>query len=181
MSKISINLLPVEFLAEEIKKAKFYRIQAMGAAIILLMVFLSTVVVALRILQSQNISRIQNALSQSEKRISDLKNNQASLLLLKNRLTTINQFLGTPSKQSQMYTLITGLLPQSLAINTISVDKGGEVLVLAIASESDSLDNLITSLTSIEDNQDKISQVSLDSINRGRDGVYRISLKIKPK
>lgn len=181
MPKIAINLLPLEFRAAELKVAKFYKIQTIGIATVLLMTFLASLTVALRVLQSQNISRIQNQLTLSEGKVSGFKNTEGSLFLLKNRITAINQYLGIPSSQTQIYKIITELLPTDVSASSISVDKGGEVLVVAIAPDASSLDNLITNLTSKESNQDKISQVSLESINRGKDGIYRVSLKIKPK
>lgn len=181
MATLAINLLPVEFRQQQIKRAKFYKIQAAGVAIILLMVFLSSLTIALRILQSQNISQIKSKVTQSEQKISDFKTAQGSLILLKDRLTTINQYLGISSKQPQMYKLIAELLPAAITISSISIGKEGDVLMLAIAKDSDSLDNFMTNLTSREKNQDKISQVSLENLNRGRDGIYRFSFKIKPK
>ncbi len=181
MAKIAINLLPPEYGAQSLKEAKFYKIQAIGVATLLLMIFLASLTVFLRILQSQNITQVQNKLTASEQKISDLKNTQASLLLLKNRLTTINQYFGVPSKQTEMYKLITALLPATVSVSYISVEKTGEVLILAIAPDGNSLDSLITNLTTEESNQDKISQVSLEGINRGRDGIYRLSMKIKSK
>lgn len=181
MAKIAINLLPIEFRTQQITAARFYKIQAVGVAAVLVMFFLSALTIALRFLQSQNISQIQNKVIASEQKISDLKNTQGSMLLLKNRLTTINQYLGTASKQAQMYQLITTLLPASFSVSSISVDKDGEILISGVVPDSASLDNLINNLTSQSSNQDKISQVSLESINRGRDGVYRLSLKIKPR
>ena len=59
MSQIAINLLPYEFREQEIKRTKFYKLQSIGIGIIMLMVFLSSLTVALRVLQSQNISQIQ--------------------------------------------------------------------------------------------------------------------------
>ena len=51
--KIAINLLPIEFTEQEVKRAKFIKIQTIGVFVILLMVFLSSLSVALVILQSQ--------------------------------------------------------------------------------------------------------------------------------
>ncbi len=181
MTKIAINLLPIEFRTQALKNAKFYKIQTIGIVTILLMILLSSITVALRILQSQNISQIQDKLTQSEQKITKLKNIQASLFLLKNRLNTIDQFLGIPSKPSEIYELITKLTPATVSISSVSVSSTGEVLVLAAAPDGTALDSLITNLTSQENNEDKISQVSLESINRSKDGIYRISLKIKPK
>lgn len=181
MTDISINLLPIEFKQEEIKRTKFYKVQTVGVAIILLMTFLASLTVALRILQSQKIFQIKSRLAQAEEKISNLKTVQASLILLKNRLTAIDQYLGTPSKQSQIYQLVTELLPVNAAVSSISVDAAGEVIILVTIPDSSALDNLVNSLISRDKNQDKISQISLENINRGRDGIYRLNLKIKPK
>lgn len=181
MARISINLLPTEFLTQKLKSSKFYKVQAIGVAIILGMSFLVSLTIALRILQSDNIVQVQARLTEADRRVSDLKSTQASLVLLKDRLEVINQYLRIPSKQTSMYNLIDKLVPSSVFINTIVVDRSGEVQVVASLSDSQTLDNLITSLTAKESNQDIIKEVSIESLNRARDGLYRISLKIKPK
>ncbi len=177
--KISINLLPVEFTQAEVKRAKFYKIQAIGVAIVLLMIFLSSVTLALRILQSRGIGRIQFLMTQSEGKVLDLKDRQAQLLLLKNRLTIINQYLGTSSKQTAIFKLLDKLLPPSLSISSFSVDKSGDVQLTAVAPDTVTLETLITNLTTKESSEGKISQIAIESLNRGKDGFYRLSLKIK--
>lgn len=181
MEKITIDLLPEEFHAEELKGAKFYKVQTIGVSIILMMIFLTSLTIALRILQSVEISKIKVSLTQAEQKISDLKTNQASLILLKDRLTTINKFLGVPSKQTEMYNLITKLLPPAVSISSISVDRSGDVLILGTALDGESVDKLVNGLISSDSKQNNISQVSIDSLSRGKDGIYRISLKVKPK
>lgn len=178
--KISINLLPPEVTAQEVKKAKFYKIQFVGILVILAMVFLSSLTVALRILQSRNISAVQATVTEKEQKVSELKDTQASLLLLKNRLDVIGKYFGTSSQQSAMYKLQDKLIPASVVINAITVDKTGGVLLMVIAPDSESLDDLVNNLTTKETNEGKINQVSVETLNRGRDGFYRISLKIKP-
>ncbi len=180
MAKILINLLPPEIMVQELKKAKFYKIQFIGIIIVLVMVFLASLTVALLILQNHSISVIQASLAQEEQKVSDLKNTQASLFLLKNRLNVINQYFGTSSQQSSMFRLIDKLIPVSVLINAITIDKNGGVILLATVPDSTILDNLINNLTTQEINEGKISQVSIESLNRGRDGFYRISFKIKP-
>ena len=179
--KIAINLLPVEFTQQEAKRARFYRVQTIGVSVILLVVFLSSLSVALRILQSQNIKGIQTQVSASEQKVSDRKDIQASLLLLKNRLITIDQYLNSTSKQTQMYQLLDQLIPQGVLINSISVNKSGETIILAQVADSPTLDSLVDSFINKQSNEDKISQVALDTLSRGRDGVFRITMKIKPK
>ncbi len=178
--KIAINLLPIEFTQAEVKRAKFIKIQTIGVLVILVMVFLSSLSVALRILQSQSIKSVQIQVSATEQKISDLKDKQVSLLLIKNRLAVINQYLGNSSKQVAMLILLDKLLPSSISINSTVVDINGEISILALIPDSQALDNMINNLTDNTQNEGKISQVSLDSLSRGKDGVYRVSLKIKP-
>lgn len=178
--KIAINLLPIEFTQAEVKRSKFIKIQTLGIGVILLMVFLSSLSVALRILQSQSIKNIQTQVSATEQKISDLKDRQTSLLLIKNRLTVINQYLGNSSKQTAMFILLDKLLSPSILINSTAVGRSGEVSILALVPDSLTLDNMISNLTDKTQNEGQISQVSIDSISRGKDGVYRVSLNIKP-
>lgn len=177
--RISINLLPPEFLAEDLKRVKFVKIQTIGIGIVLIMIFLASLTVALRILQSYSISQIQDKLGSVEEKVSGLKSRQASLVLLKNRLTTIDKYLGEPSIQSSMYTLLDKLIPQSVAITALSVDKAGDTTIVAVVPDSTTLDNLMLNLLSSDRNEGKIKQVAIESLNRGRDGVYRLSLKIE--
>lgn len=178
MTKISINLLPQEFTQAEVEKAKFYKIQAIGVGITLVMIFLASSTVALRILQSNYISQVQSKLSETEGKVVALKDRQASLVLLKNRLSTIGQNLEERSKQNNMYNLLDKLIPQSISITSLSVDKVGNAVILALVPDSNTLDSLIKGLTTRESNKDKIKGVLLENINRGRDGIFRISLKI---
>lgn len=181
MAKIAINLLPIEFKQEEIKRSKFAKVQMVGMMIILVMTFMTSLTVALRILQSQSIRQVQTRLTQAEEMVSELKGTQGSLILLKNRLGTINQYLGKSSKQSEIYKLIDSTAPQSISVTSISIDQTGSVSMVALARDATSLENFIQGLTSKDTNQEKISQVSVESLNRGRDGIYRVNFKIKPK
>ncbi|MCR4305958.1 MAG: hypothetical protein NUV73_02655 [Candidatus Daviesbacteria bacterium] len=180
MAKISINLLPPEIIAREIKKTKFYKIQAIGIAVILVMIFLASLTMALRILQSRNITEVQAKLGQTEQKVSNLKSTQASLFLLKNRLVVIDKYLGVPSKQAAIYKLIDSLIPPTVVINAININKTDEVVLLALVPDAVSLDTFVNNLTGTEENEGTISKVSVESLNRGKDGFYRVSFKIKP-
>lgn len=179
--KLNINLLPLEFREEDSKRIKFYKVQAIGIAVMLFMFFLASLTVALRILQSQNISQIQNKLSQSRQKVSEFKNTQASLFILKNRLSSIDQYLETSSDQTKIYKIITGLVPPSISLNMLSINRNGEVLLVATTSDPNAIDNLLNTLNSKERNEGRISQISVENINKGKDGVYRLSLKIQSK
>lgn len=180
MAKIAINLLPPEFMAEKLKVIKFYKVQAIGVGIILVMIFLTSIIIALRIIQSRTTSLVAGRLAEAEEKATQLKSTQASLVLLKDRLKVIDQFLGIPSKQTSIYKLIDELIPSSVAVNVISIEKSGELTLLASVSDYQTLDRLINDLTNKETTQGRIKEVSIDSLNRTKESFYRISLKIIP-
>ncbi|MBI2019151.1 hypothetical protein HYS95_00590 [Candidatus Daviesbacteria bacterium] len=177
--KISINLLPPELTAQKKKSVKFIKIQFIGISIVLVMIFLSSLTLALRILQNRNISLYQARVAGAEQRVSDLKNTQASLTLLKNRLQVIDQYLGVASKQTSIYQLVDKLLPQSAVVSSISVDQTGGVTFVAVLPDNSALESLVTNLTDTEENKEKFSQVTIESLNRDKQGLYRTSLRIK--
>ncbi len=179
--KISINLLPIEIRVQELKRAKFYKIQVIGVVSILIMIFLTSLTVALRILQSRNISVYQVKFANAQQRVSDLKSTQASLIVLKDRLSVIDQYYGVSSKQSSMYQLIDRLVSPPVVTNSISVDQTGIVTLTLSAPDAESLDQSISNLASDEYNGGNISKVSLESLSRGRDGLFRVGLKITSK
>lgn len=176
--KISINLLPPETIAEDLKKAKFYKIQSIGVAIILVLVFLTSLTLALQVLQSRNINMVQAQVTQSEQRINALKDTQASLVILKDRLNVIDKYLGVSSKQAALYKLMDKIIPSSIIISAMTVDKNGTVSLMALVQDSYSLDRLIGDMMDKETNEGKISQLGIETLSRGRDGLYRISFKI---
>lgn len=181
MEKISINLLPLEFTAQDAKRTQFLKVQFIGIIIILAMFFLSSLTVTLRILQSQNISKVSAQTQSLEQRITSYAGKQTQLLLLKSRLQSIGIFLGIPSKQAGLYNLVEKLLPQALTVSSLSVDKTGTVVVVGVISSADSLDELVSSLTEKEKNEDKLAKIEIDTLSRGREGIYRVSIRITPR
>ncbi|KKQ76509.1 MAG: hypothetical protein US99_C0070G0011 [Candidatus Daviesbacteria bacterium GW2011_GWF2_38_6] len=77
--------------------------------------------------------------------------------------------------------MLNQLLPSGLNISSYTIDRSGEAVVVGVVSDGESVDNLIVGLTSKSEASDKISRVSIENLNRGRDGLYRISLKIQTK
>lgn len=178
MAKLSINLLPQEYLSEEVKKAKFYRVRLLSFSAIMLVVFFSAVALALGFLQSQNIKAVEARITEGEEKVTELVSRQTALLVIKNRLSTINQYLGVTSKQVSTYNLLEQVLPERIALSSLAIDKAGDASLVAVVPDGVTLDQLIADLTS---RSDKIASVSLESLNRGRDESFRVSLKIKPK
>lgn len=179
MANISINLLPIEFRQEELKRGKFYKIQFIGISIILVTVFLSSITVALRILQSKNIASAQSEVTSKQQEVEGFKNVQASLFLIQNRVKTLNEFTGVPSRQNLTYQNLNKALNPAVNISSLSVDRDGNAIIVAAVSDILTLDSFLSSLINKEDSN--FSEVSVDSLSRARDGAYRISLKLVPK
>lgn len=179
MSLISINLLPEEFIVEQTKKLKFVKIQSISIAILLLTFFLASLTVALRILQSQRISQVQEKLTAIEGQISGYKTVEDNIVLLKNRVASINQYLGVSSKDALMYEFIEKNIPPQTSINSLTIDKNADVFLTLVLPDSVSLDSIINGLLEAKTEKIKIKEISLDGLSRGRDGTYRLSLKLK--
>lgn len=180
MAKISINLLPAEFSAAELKRAKFVKIQAIGISIVLLMIFLSSLTFSLRILQNQSIKTVSGRVLATEEKITDLKGTQASLIFLKNRLDILQKYLGTQSKVISLYQFFTNQLPPSASADSISIDKENNLVVLILFQDIGEFDSLLVNLLDPQKNEGRVKEVSLDSFSRGRDGLFRVSLKLEP-
>jgi len=177
----SINLLPISYKEFQKRESKFYKIQNISISLLLFLIFVTSITIALRIIQAQQINAAEGLLEQNNQKVSDLKPREASLFLLKDRLTNIDQITSLPSKQRSIYNLVSQLIPANLNLNFVSVDTNGDMLISIVAPNFASLDELLIVLTSKDKNEDSIAAVSLESFSRSRDGLYRASIKIKPR
>ena len=68
----------------------------------------------------------------------------------------------------------------TIAVSAISLDAGGNLSISTISENNQALERLLADLTS-EESFNKIGAISVESLSRGRDGTYRISLKMTSK
>lgn len=177
MSKISINLLPIEnaVLTEQTRRKKL--IQTVSVTLLLIMFFLASLVVTLRLLQTRNLNQV-NTLSQvGESRIGGLRERESTLVLLKDRLGLIAKLTEHPSKQKLIYDLVIGKIPSSVNISSVSLDSTGNLSLSAVAPDYNSLSALFSFLSS-DANFKEIIGINVESLSRGRDGFYRVNLKL---
>lgn len=179
--KLSINLLPAQYTGLQKEYTKFLRVQTISVGIILFLIFLASLTVALGVFQNQQVKSAQANLDNFTSKVSGLKPKEASLAILKNRLSVIDQIISLPSKQRSLYNLVTQLSPPSLTISGVSIDTSGNMLLTVLSPDYSSMDGLLTALMSTSRNEDKIAQVLVENLSRSRDGVYRGSLKIVAK
>ncbi len=179
MEKITINLLPPEVNLAQKQGQKFYKIRVLSIAVMVILTFLSSTVFALRILQSQNLTLAREKFEQAQGKVSELKDQEAKLQVLKSRVTNIRQIKSNPSKQSQLFNLISAIIPPSIIVNSFGADRAGNVNLSAITADYLSLDLFLRDLVDPQINEGKIGAVDIENLSRGRDGVYRTNLKIK--
>lgn len=179
MKGISLNLLPTETTVLQRRTLKASRIKLLSVVFLLLMFFLTSLTVTFRILQIQTINKLQVSVKASEEEISNLRDRESTLVLLKDRLDQIEKIKALPSKQKDMYMLVVGKL-FSTNVSSVSLDSLGNLTLSTTASNTENLTNLLALLNN-EENFEKIAEIKVDSLSRSRDGVYRMSLKVTAK
>lgn len=177
MEKLNINLLPQEDVRRVRELSKFNLVKNTSVFFLLALVFLSSTAVSLRILQSQNTKRIQVQAKEVEDKVTTLQPKEEALVVLKNRLDAIKNIKNTSSKQYRVYKIVAAILPEGVAINSLSVDKGANVVLSVLFQNMAILDSVIEQLISGEGLK-SIKKVELESLSRGRDGIFRANLKI---
>lgn len=178
MAKLSINLLPVEYTQVYASTERFRKIQSTGIGILVLLIFLSTLTFVLNWLQNSNILQANTNLQAKERQVSQFKSQEESLVLLKDRLNTLQKISTTPSRSNAMYNLIATLMPASLIPTLIVTDTVGNISLTLITSNSTDVDNFVSDLVNPQRNNSLVEKVEVDNLSRGKDGVYRINLKI---
>lgn len=175
MERININLLPIEDALRQKKEGKFRLMQTVSIFLLLSLFFLATVGFFLRFLQSKDIGNVESAASEVESEVASFKDKEAALFVLKNRLTAISQIVKVPGKQAEIYELAVLGLPSSVGLASIGFDKNGNITESLVVQSGAALDNVLDIYMK------KASKIEMESLSRGRDGVYRVNLKIQIK
>lgn len=180
MKGISINLLPTEATNQQKEVSKAKKVKIFSIVFLLLMFFLASVLITLRILQTQTISKLQVQAKSSEATVSSFRDKESTLVLLKNRLELIEGIKSAPSKQKTVYDTLSKKLPPSISLSAVTLDSGGNLSISTTTANSDELTRMLSDLAS-EESFSSIANISVDSLSRGRDGSYRVSLKLTSK
>ena len=181
MEKITINLLPKEYVIGQHEQEKFNKIQLFGIFTILMLIFLSSATIALRVIQSKDVAGVEEKVGQVEAKVKTYQNAQDVLSVLKNRTAAINSILLAPSKQTSLYRLIQNLTPPAVDVSSISVDSSGGISLSFTAYNLDDFDGMITNLSDFKKNEGRLGELSMDSFTRNPDGVFRVGVRIKSK
>jgi hypothetical protein len=178
--KASINLLPNEYAFTEKQHKRFSLVQTFSVVAILIVFLVASIVVAMRIIQSKDVTNAKNQIGKLENEIADSKAKEETLFLLKNRLSGISKVANSPSKQLENYAYTQDNLPQEISISSVTVDRLGSLTMGLLVPNSDLLGRLVGVMTD-EASFQKFKQVTVESLSRGQDGIYKLNLRIVPK
>ena len=182
MEKININLLPSEFLQEKKRRAKKSVYLRISIIVFVLGFILSTAVLLVRLNQSQQLAALENKLASEKNQVSTQSEIEGSAILLKARLTKINQISTTESIPVQAYNLVTGIMPIGADIINFSMTKENHVSLTVETKNTDILDSLFVTLLDANSNKGFITGVKLENIHLQSDKIsVEMSLDYNPK
>lgn len=180
MDKLSINLLPLELLAKQRQSGKVILINRISIGLLLALILLTSVLIALRLLQGNGLKDLNDNLALIEGRIQELKDKEIYVLALKYRLGSIEKLSQDPKKVA-VFNLIISLSPQDVTISQVNVDKTSTVSLTLSSFSLEAIDQLIKNLARKEMTSDLISRLDLESFARGKDGLFRLAIKVTPR
>lgn len=171
MDKIKINLLPPEIKDKAKKEAKQSLINKISIALLGVLILMTSSILAMVIFQGGTVNLLNTEIEKEKSRIQNLSSAEAIVLLLKNRIDSINQFTNKRYKQREVYDLLTPLFPQGVVLKTIAINKTTKVAVTGQTDNTFPLQTLFDDLIDPETNQGKINSVTVESLNTNRAGI----------
>lgn len=178
LNKISINLLPHEVLLERVQSHKTNFVNKISIGILIIVIAVTAVVAIFRIIQNNEVARVNNQVAVAEKNLMAEKSKEEAVAALKSRLTSIQGLLGSDEKIKAMFNLILFLTPPEITMSDVTVDKNGTVTASFSSTSLASIDRFFADLGNKEKNSGLVSRVDLDGISLGKESAYRFALKI---
>lgn len=181
INHIKVNLLPLEVILLKRQGVKLIIINWLSIGVLVFLIFLTSIVLTLRISQRTDLTKAQNSLNYVQDQIGKQNTKEGELLMLKQRVDKIRSINSGDIKQRAVFNLITSLLPYSVLIHDFSVDKSGNTVLSLSSADINLLDGLITDLIDKEKNSDLVDKIRMDGLALGQDSLYRLNLKITVK
>ena len=117
------------------------------------------------------MAELENNLASEKNQVSAQSEIEGSAALLKTRLTKIGQISSTESVPVQAYNLVTGIMPIGADIVNFSMTKENLVHLTVETKDTDTLDNLFTSLLDTNSSKGFITGVKLENIHLQSDKI----------
>ncbi len=179
MNTFTINLLPPEFAREEKLKQKFRRVQLISIAVVLFLIFISTATAGLRFLQIQEVRSVEARVKDSEGKVLSLKDKEIGLAVLKNKLSSIKEISKDSSEQARLFEQLNSVLPKDIRITSFTISDKQAISISGVSPSAAILEDFFSSaLASSDGGKDGFNKITLETLSRGREGVYRFSLQL---
>lgn len=178
MPSITINLLPgeVKVLEKDLRKRSFLFKISIG--ILVGMIGFTSLILVLRLFQNRSVEHLNQQLQASQVKVAAYKNQEGLLVYLKQRLDTIRSLNQQGSTPVQPYNLVTALVPSSMDILLLNIDKPNTVIISTEAVDTGTIEQYFNNLLSTRTNQGKVSKIQIDSLSKGLGSMYKIDLTL---
>ncbi len=178
MDKLKINLIPPEIKEQAKKEAKRSFIVKISAALLGVLILFTAGLLAVIVFQNMALQSLNTQLEEEKAKIAGLKENEAVVFFLKNRIDSINQFSDGHYKQGETYDLISSLIPPGINLVSLQIDKTPTVNLQGDTAATVALNNFFNDLMDSGKNEGKIASVSVESLNRSQSGNIGFNLVI---
>lgn len=179
--KMTINLLPPEVMLQRKQGFKLTLANQISIAALVILIFFTSATLALRFFQNSELKAAKEELTSAEGKVNSLQSREVQIVLLKQRLASIENLTGSDLKRKAIFNLVIYLTPPNIQIIDVSVDKNGNMSLSLASSSLPSIETLFASLGDNEKNSGLISKVGLEGFSLSKDMAYRFNLSIKPK
>lgn len=181
MSKISINLLPVELRVETVAEARKTVILRLSIFSLVLMLLVTSAVLGFRFIQSTQNQRLAAQIRQVKEKINSLAEREQLSVILRQRLSGINSLISQDTPQSASFNLVSTLTPPQVRIINFNADKGGKVLLDGETNELTALNKLFDNLTDPKKHEGRIASTRVESLSRSGQDRIKFALVITLK
>lgn len=178
MDKLKINLIPPEIKEKAKKEAKRTLLVRISVGLLGVLILITVGILVIIIIQNATLQSLNAELEQDKSEIGSLKESEAVVFFLKNRIDTINRFSNTSYKQGETYDLISNLIPEGIELSYLQIDKTESVGMQGETNTTSALNIFFTNLMDPSKNEGKIAKVSVESLSRSQDGRLIFDLKI---
>lgn len=179
MSKININLLPPELAMEHKRASKKLWVIRISSILIAVVALCGSLALAFGFIKAGEEQSLTNALEESKAAVSELKDNEGYLNLVKQKSTKIDSLSSQDAKVISSMNLINSLVPPGVVLQTISLDKNGDLIFGGQTDTLDGLRGLLGSLT--EEKKDYVNKVQVSSLNKSASSFFKFDLAVDIK
>ena len=183
MDRISINLLPSDLKENSQIKKKKKLINLISIFFLSGLIVLTLGLIIFSVLQNKKLTEEKLAVKNLENSLTNLKETEAAVVILKKRLSIISSIMNQPSPQTDSFLIITGLMPENLEVQTINIDQPNIVNIQGFAPNAETMQKFLDNLTDPTINEGKIAKTAISNLNRGtapRLG-FDLAVTTKPK